>query len=48
MRELGVAAVHTSLARSLDTTLRRELGDYLATAAERERERNTGRAQRDR
>ncbi|WP_039824716.1 MerR family transcriptional regulator [Nocardia testacea] len=47
MRELGVAAVHTSLARSLDATLRRELGDYLATAAERERERNMGRAQRD-
>ncbi|MEV6137814.1 hypothetical protein AB0L63_17455 [Nocardia sp. NPDC051990] len=39
MRELAVASVHATLARSLDVTLRRELGDYLATAAERERGR---------
>ncbi len=39
MRELAVASVHSTLARSLDVTLRRELGDYLATAAERERAR---------
>ncbi|MFR9751581.1 MerR family transcriptional regulator [Nocardia sp. 004] len=37
MRELAVASVHATLARSLDVTLRRELGDYLATAADRER-----------
>lgn len=48
MRELGVAAVHSSLARSLDATLARELGDYLATAAERERERQADPAQRGR
>ncbi|GAB2675344.1 MerR family transcriptional regulator [Nocardia goodfellowii] len=35
MRELAVASVHSTLARSMDITLRRELGDYLATAAER-------------
>ncbi|MBF6415176.1 MerR family transcriptional regulator [Nocardia cyriacigeorgica] len=39
MRELGVASVHSTLARSLDTNLRRELGEYLETAAERERNR---------
>ncbi len=39
MRELAVASVHSTLARSLEATLRRELGDYLATAAERERSR---------
>ncbi len=37
MRELAVASVHTTLARSLDVTLGRELGDYLAVAAERDR-----------
>lgn len=35
LRELGVTAVHTSLAQSLDRVLRSELGDYLATAAPR-------------
>ncbi|MEV4125436.1 hypothetical protein [Nocardia sp. NPDC049707] len=39
LRELAVASVHATLARSLDVTLRRELGDYLAAAAERERGR---------
>ncbi|WMN01915.1 hypothetical protein QIE55_31970 [Rhodococcus erythropolis] len=32
MRELGVASVHSALARALDANLQRELGDYLATA----------------
>lgn len=40
MRELAVASVHATLARSLDVTLRRELGDYLASAAEREKQRS--------
>ncbi|NEW42333.1 MerR family transcriptional regulator [Nocardia cyriacigeorgica] len=39
MRELSVASVHSTLARSLDTNLRRELGEYLETAADRERKR---------
>ncbi|WP_369797537.1 MerR family transcriptional regulator [Nocardia sp. CNY236] len=39
MRTLAVTSVHATLARSLDTTLRRELGDYLATAVDRERAR---------
>ncbi|MCP2297433.1 MerR HTH family regulatory protein [Nocardia amikacinitolerans] len=39
MRELATTSVHATLARSLDVTLRRELGDYLATAAEREAKR---------
>ncbi|MEV6557794.1 MerR family transcriptional regulator [Nocardia sp. NPDC051756] len=43
MRELAVASVHSTLARSLDVTLRHELGDYLATAAERERARSDSR-----
>ncbi len=34
MRELGVTAVHTALARALDRTLQHELGDYLAVAAQ--------------
>ncbi len=39
-RELGVSAVHATLANALDTTLRAELGDYLAAAAhERSRSR---------
>lgn len=32
MRELGVASVHSALARALDANLQRELGDYLAAA----------------
>ncbi|MCU1646170.1 MAG: MerR family transcriptional regulator [Nocardia sp.] len=40
MRELAVTSVHSTLARSLDVTLRRELGDYLANAAEREQQRS--------
>lgn len=48
MRELGVAAVHSGLARSLDATLAHELGDYLATAAERERARWTQRTEHNR
>ncbi|MBH0777161.1 MerR family transcriptional regulator [Nocardia sp. NEAU-351] len=39
MRELAVTSVQSTLTRSLDAALRRELGDYLATAAERERTR---------
>lgn len=32
MRELGVASVHSTLARALDANLQRVLGDYLAVA----------------
>lgn len=35
MRGLATASVHSTLARSLDLTLRRELADYIAIAAER-------------
>ncbi|GAA5068836.1 MerR family transcriptional regulator [Nocardia callitridis] len=38
MRELAVTSVQAALARSLDETLRQQLGDYLATAAERDRQ----------
>ncbi|RJO69863.1 MerR family transcriptional regulator [Nocardia panacis] len=40
MRELATASVHATLARSLDATLHRELGDYLATAADRNPHKN--------
>lgn len=45
MRELAVASVHNTLARSLDTNLRRELGEYLETAAERERNRTAAKGE---
>lgn len=35
LRDLGVTAVHHTLARSLDRVLREELGDYLAHAFDR-------------
>ncbi len=34
MRELGVTAVHATLARALDRVLQQELGNYLAVAAQ--------------
>lgn len=39
MRELGVGAVHSTLARALDQTLAAELGDHLAAAVEHDRRR---------